>query len=224
LVFSVFRTRVKICGITSREDAIAAVEAGADAIGLVFYENSPRAVDIVGAGEILSRFPAMVTTVGLFVNAAREAVEETCAALPLSLLQFHGEEDPAFCASFGKPWMKVIRVAPGTDISSEASAYGDAAAILLDTFKQGVPGGTGSSFDWSRVPGLPAQELVLAGGLNAVNVGAAIRIVRPFAVDVSGGVELAPGRKSHTAMREFVAAVRTADHEADEISLAEQVR
>ncbi len=201
---------------------MAAVDAGADAIGLVFYEGSPRAVDIAAAGEILSGFPAMVTVVGLFVDAPREYVEQACTELPLSLLQFHGEEDPAYCASFGKPWMKAVRVAPDTAIEAAAANYAEAAAILLDSFRPGVPGGTGSSFDWELIPTLKARRLVLAGGLNAGNVGTAIATARPFAVDVSGGVEASPGRKSPAAIREFIAAVRAADESIDRATQIEQ--
>lgn len=191
---------------------MAAIEAGADALGLVFYAASPRAVDIATAAQITAGLPPLVSVVGLFVDAERAFIEAARDALPLSLLQFHGDEDPGYCASFGLPWMKAIRVAPDTDVAAAAGPYGDASAILLDTFKAGVPGGTGDRFDWSRVPALPGRRaLVLAGGLNAGNVGEAICAVRPYAVDVSGGVESAPGRKSRARMEEFVAAVAAAD-------------
>lgn len=207
------RTRVKICGITRREDAVAAVAAGADAIGLVFYGASPRAVDFTVAGEIVAGLPPMVSVVGLFVDAERAVVESACSFLPLSLLQFHGEEDPGYCHSFGKPWMKAIRVGPDTDILAAAAPYGESAAILLDSFKAGVPGGTGTTFDWSRIPDM-GVPVVLAGGLSADNVPAAICAARPYGVDVSGGVEDAPGRKSPARIREFLAAVRAADEDA----------
>lgn len=210
---------MKICGITRREDAMAAVEAGADAIGLVFYGSSPRAVDITVAGEIVAGLPPMVTVVGLFVDAERDVVESACRFLPLSLLQFHGEEAPRYCSSFGKPWMKAIRVGPDTDIRSAAAPYAGAAAILLDTYKAGVPGGTGATFDWSVIPAMDVP-VVLAGGLSADNVSAAICSARPYGVDVSGGVEDAPGRKSAAKIREFVSAVRAADEDARATSRA----
>lgn len=213
------RTRVKICGITRREDALAAVEAGADAIGLVFYSASPRAVDFTVAEAIVAGLPPMVSVVGLFVDADREVVESACSFLPLSLLQFHGDEDPGFCGSFGKPWMKAIRVGPGTDILAAAAPYQGAAAVLLDTFKAGVPGGTGTTFDWDRVPGMDVP-VVLAGGLSAANVASAICSARPYGVDVSGGVEDAPGKKCPAKIREFVSAVRAADEDARAASRA----
>lgn len=191
---------------------MAAIEAGADAIGLVFYRASPRAVDITVAEEIVAGLPPLVTVVGLFVDADREAVESACRFLPLSLLQFHGDEDPRFCGSFGKPWMKAVRVGADTDIQAAAAPYAGAAAILLDSYKAGVPGGTGTTFDWAMVPamGLP---VVLAGGLHAGNVAAAIGATSPYGVDVSGGVEDAPGKKSAEKIMEFVSAVRAADED-----------
>jgi phosphoribosylanthranilate isomerase len=212
----VFRTRVKICGITRRKDAEGAIAAGADAIGLVFYAPSPRAVDIHSARDILAGLPPLVSSVGLFVDPQREEVEEACATLPLSLLQFHGDEPPAFCESFGLPWMKAVRVSPETDIVAAMAPYKTASAILLDTFSIGVPGGTGQRFDWTRVPARRDRPLVLAGGLDPRNVAAAIGATRPYAVDVSGGVEEAPGCKSLDKVREFIAAVRAADLSAGE--------
>lgn len=205
------RTRVKICGITDVAAAVAAVTAGADALGLVFFAGSRRAVVLDQAREILAGLPAMVTAVGLFVNAERRDVIELCASLPLGLLQFHGDEEAAYCASFGRPWMKAIRVSDDTDIRAEVTHYPGASAILLDTFVAGVRGGTGEAFDWSRIPSNLDIPLVLAGGLTADNVGVAIATAAPFAVDVSGGVESEPGIKNHKLIEDFLGAVRTAD-------------
>ncbi|WP_145143339.1 phosphoribosylanthranilate isomerase [Pseudomonas duriflava] len=200
--------RVKICGITCVEDALAAAKAGADAIGLVFYQKSPRAVSIVQARAILSALPPFVTTVGLFVDASRCEIDETLDAIPLDLLQFHGSESPAECARYRRPYMKALRVKPGEDLFARCSEFSEASGILLDTYVQGIPGGTGQAFDWAQVPeGLP-KPIVLAGGLTVNNVAEAIAQVSPYAVDVSGGVELAKGIKDHTKMHAFVEAVR----------------
>ena len=185
--------------------------AGADAVGLVFYGASPRAVSLERASSVLASLPAFVTAVGLFVNAERSEVSDVCNALPLGLLQFHGDEDASYCRSFGKPWMKAIRVSDTTDIAREASRYPGASALLLDTFRFGVPGGTGEIFDWRRVPECVPAPVVLAGGLTPVNVGAAISRVRPYAVDVSGGVESAAGIKDAALIQKFIAAARAAD-------------
>ena len=189
-------------------DALVAAEAGADAIGLVFYGKSPRAVSIVQAREIVAALPPFVTTVGLFVNASRCEIDETLDAVALDVLQFHGDETPAECARFHRPWYKALRVRAGDDIRAEVARYVGARAVLLDTFVEGVPGGTGEMFDWSLVPeDLPAP-VILAGGLTPQNVRQAIERVRPFAVDVSGGVELRKGIKDPARVREFVAQVR----------------
>ena len=205
------RTRVKICGITRAGDARAAAACGADAIGLVFYAGSPRAITPEQAKPILAQLPAFVTAVGLFVNAERSAVYDACSTLPLGLLQFHGDEEPAYCASFGLPWMKAIRVADTTDVEVEIERYRGASAVLLDTYRPGIPGGTGEAFDWSKVPTQPGLPVVLAGGLTPGNVGAAIAAASPFAVDVSGGVESGPGVKDQQLVEDFLAAVRAAD-------------
>lgn len=202
--------RSKICGITRVEDALAAVAAGADAIGLVFYAPSLRAVGLERAREILRALPPFVTTVGLFVDATRGEVEALLEALPLDLLQFHGDETPADCEGFGRPYMKALRVRPGLDLHAQAQRYAGAQALLLDTFVPGVPGGTGESFDWDLVPHDLAKPVVLAGGLTPENVGEAIRRVRPFAVDVSGGVEQARGVKDAAMIEAFIRAVRHA--------------
>lgn len=202
--------RSKICGITRVEDALLAAEAGADAIGLVFYAKSPRAVDVRRAGEIVAALPPFVTTVGLFVDMPRGELNGILEAVPLDLLQFHGDETPADCAGYHRPYIKALRVRPGEDIAARCAGYPQAAGILLDTFVPGVPGGTGEAFDWSLVPESPGCPIVLAGGLTPDNVAAAIRQVRPWAVDVSGGVEAGKGIKDAARVRAFLAAVRAA--------------
>jgi phosphoribosylanthranilate isomerase len=209
----VSRTRIKICGITRNCDALAAVEAGADALGLVFYPASPRAVTVDDAELIIASLPPLVSLVGLFVNATVEQVQQVCSRLPLDLLQFHGNESADFCAGFELPWMKALRVASDSNVAEMMEPYSAASAILLDTWRAGTPGGTGESFNWDLVPAQTGQTLVLAGGLNAGNVAAAIEQVHPFAVDVSGGVEISPGIKDPREMAKFVAAVRSAESE-----------
>lgn len=199
--------RSKICGITRIEDALAAAEAGADAIGLVFYAKSPRAVSIQQARDIIAALPAFVTTVGLFVNASRGELSEILDAVALDLLQFHGDETPADCESFHRPYIKALRVQPSDDIALLAAPYASARGILLDTYVSGVPGGTGAAFDWSLVPHDLSQPVILAGGLSADNVQAAIKQVRPYAVDVSGGVEASKGIKDAAKIRAFMQAV-----------------
>ncbi|WDH24944.1 phosphoribosylanthranilate isomerase [Pseudomonas chlororaphis] len=200
--------RSKICGITRIEDALAAVEAGADAIGLVFYAKSPRAVNVQQARAIIAALPPFVTTVGLFVNASRCELGEILDAVPLDLLQFHGDETPADCEGYHRPYIKALRVKVGDDIASRCAVYARASGILLDTYVEGVPGGTGEAFDWSLVPQGLSKPIILAGGLTAENVGQAIAQVRPYAVDVSGGVEQSKGIKDHAKIRAFMQAVR----------------
>jgi phosphoribosylanthranilate isomerase len=184
------RTRIKICGITRPEDALAAARAGADAIGLVFWPHSPRAVSCAQAREIVAALPAFVGVVGLFVDAAEAEVRRTLDAVPVDLLQFHGAETPAFCRAFGRRYLKAVAVRPGTDLLESLSPFDDAAGFLLDAPPQdGVPGGTGLTFDWSLWPQRLPRPLVLSGGLHAGNVGDAVRRLRPWAVDVSTGVE-----------------------------------
>lgn len=187
------RTRVKICGITRPEDGRAAARLGADAIGLVFYDHSPRAVSLDQAAAVMAGLPPFVTTVGLFVDPSAETVERVLGRLALDLLQFHGDEAPEFCARFGRPWLKAIRMRPGLDLQAEAERYHQARGLLLDAYRPGVPGGTGEVFEWDRVPQALAGSIILAGGLTPDNVAAAIEQVRPYAVDVSGGVESAQG-------------------------------
>ncbi|EKT4524512.1 phosphoribosylanthranilate isomerase [Pseudomonas putida] len=202
--------RSKICGITRIEDALAAAEAGADAIGLVFYAKSPRAVDVHQARAIIAALPPFVTTVGLFVNASRCELNEILEAVPLDLLQFHGDETPADCEGYHRPWIKALRVRPGDDLEAACQQYAGARGILLDTYVPGIPGGTGEAFDWSLVPASLSKPIILAGGLSAGNVGQAIAQVRPFAVDVSGGVEQAKGIKDAAKIEAFMRAVKQA--------------
>ena len=202
------RVRSKICGITRVEDALAAVAAGADAIGLVFYARSPRAVSVEQAAAIVEALPPFVTSVGLFVNMPRDQIQALLQRVPLDLLQFHGDESPADCEGYGRPYIKALRVRSGEDLSVTMAPYAGARGILLDTFVEGVPGGTGAAFDWSLVPQGVAKPIILAGGLEASNVAAAIRQVRPYAVDVSGGVEASKGIKDANKIRAFVQAVR----------------
>lgn len=201
-------TRVKVCGITRLQDALAAAEAGADALGFVFYAPSPRAVDAASVACMLQQIPAFVTTTGLFVNATADEVRAVLQQVPLDLLQFHGDESPEFCQSFSRPYIKALRMQPGIDIAALAQTYEGARGILLDTYVQGVPGGTGQAFDWSAIPGTLAKPLILAGGLNVDNVRMAIEQVKPWAVDVSGGVETGRGIKSAEKISAFMQQVR----------------
>lgn len=204
------RVRSKICGITRVEDALAAVEAGADAIGLVFYAKSPRAVDIEQAKVIVAALPPFVTSVGLFVDMPRETLQALLREVPLGLLQFHGDESPADCEGFARPYIKALRVRADQDVARMMAPYSGACGILLDTFVEGVPGGTGAAFDWSLVPREAGKPIILAGGLTPDNVAQAIAQVRPYAVDVSGGVEAAKGIKDAGKVKAFLQAVQCA--------------
>lgn len=201
-------TRIKICGITRVEDALIAAEAGADAIGLVFYEASPRSVTIDQAKMICKAIPPFVTTVGLFVNASKNLVHQVIAEIPLNLLQFHGEETASYCDQFNCPWIKAIRVHANVDISTEIASYANAQGILLDSYVAGVQGGTGKTFDWSLIPHSITKPLILAGGLTVNNVQQLIKIVKPYAVDVSGGVEVSKGIKDACKMKAFIKKVK----------------
>jgi len=198
------RTRIKICGITRPQDGQEAARLGADAIGLVFYAPSPRSVNIEQARAICAALPPFVTRVGLFVNAARDEINKVLAEVPLDLLQFHGNETQADCVGFERPYLKALRMAPNMDVVAEAEAHPQAAGILLDSYEVGVPGGTGQTFDWTRVPTEVKQPIILAGGLTPQNVATAIERVRPYAVDVSGGVEAAKGIKDKDKMTAFI--------------------
>ena len=204
------RVRVKICGLTRPEDVQACVDAGADALGFVFYPDSPRFVRPEQMAQLLSHIPAFVQTVGLFVNPTPEWVDEVCSAVPLDLLQFHGDETPAFCASFRKPYIKAIRVRPGVDLLQYCVSYASARGMLLDTFHPDVWGGSGQSFDWSLIPKNCSLPIILSGGLNAMNVGEAIQAVHPFAVDVSSGVEVSKGIKDASRIQAFLSGVSKA--------------
>ena len=204
------KTRIKICGLTREEDVDAAVAAGADAIGFVFYPPSPRYVMPQRAAELAKRIPPFVDVVGLFVNETPELVLAACAALPINVLQFHGDEDEAYCQQFARPYLRAARVRPGLDLVEFASSFPDARGLLLDAFVEGYGGG-GHVFDWTLIPPDLPGYLVLSGGLTAENVGDAVRRVRPVAVDVSSGVEMSKGIKDHSKIAAFVAAVRKAD-------------
>ena len=204
------RTRTKICGITSLSDALGAVNAGADALGFVFYEPSPRYVSPELACDIIAKLPPFVSAVGLFVNASKSYVKEVSNLASLSLIQFHGDENEDFCSSFDRPYIKAVRVQCEQDILEADKHYSSALGLLLDTYKKGVPGGTGEAFEWSIIPKNTTKPLILAGGLNASNVRAAVEQVRPYAVDVSGGVELRKGVKDHSKVSSFVDEVSSA--------------
>lgn len=198
------RTRVKICGITRIEDARQAAQLGADAIGLVFHLPSPRNVTSERAQEIAASLPPFVSRVGLFVDAEPQQIESVLASVSLDLIQFHGNETAEQCRQYGKPYIKAIRMQPGLDLAAAVDAYADASGILLDTYSDSVAGGSGEAFDWSRVPANMAKPLILAGGLDAANVGAAIAETHPYAVDVSSGVEQQKGIKDAAKMAAFI--------------------
>lgn len=203
-------TRIKICGITRIEDLISVAQAGADAIGLVFYPPSPRNVSIQQAVELLAHLPPFVTVVGLFVNASADTVREVMVRVNLDVLQFHGDESPDYCAQFGKPYLKAIRVKAGVDLPHCAARYASAQGLLLDAYVEGIHGGTGASFDWALIPKDLPLPVILSGGLDPQNVAAAIRQVQPYAVDVSSGVEAAKGVKDAEKVVGFMRAVSLA--------------
>jgi phosphoribosylanthranilate isomerase len=202
------RVRVKICGITRVEDAIAVVKSGADAIGLVFYPPSPRNVEINQAAEIANQVPAFVSVVGLFVDAEPAFIRNVIATVKLDLLQFHGDETPEECASYGLPFIKAIRVKTETNLVQYAKDFSASKALLLDTFTDGMAGGTGHVFDWSLIPEVLSKPVILAGGLNQQNVAQAIEQVQPYAVDVSGGVEVSKGIKDAAKVAAFMQQVK----------------
>lgn len=204
------RTRIKICGLTRPEDVRAAVDAGADAIGFVFYPPSQRNLPFDRAAELAALLPPFVTAVGLFVNPEAAWVAQACAAVPLQLLQFHGDETDAECARHGRPWIKAARMRPGVDLVEFCASHPGARGILLDAFVDGYGGG-GKTFDWSLIPPDPGRPLILSGGLDPANVAEAVRRVRPWAVDVSSGVEVAKGIKDAAKIAAFIAGVRHAD-------------
>ncbi len=201
-------TRIKICGITRKQDLHAVARSGADAIGLVFYEKSPRHVSIQQAVELLRHVPPFVTVVGLFVNPSVDYMREVLAKVSLDVLQFHGEESSEFCQQFGKPYLKAIRVKAGVDLVECAARYASAQGLLLDAFVEGTQGGTGESFDWALIPQDLPLPVILSGGLHADNVAQAIRQVRPYAVDVSSGVEAGKGIKDAAKVASFIKEVK----------------
>jgi phosphoribosylanthranilate isomerase len=204
------RARIKICGITNVDDARAVANAGADALGLVFYAASPRAVTIEQAREIAMAVGPFTIVTGLFVNADPAFIEAVLAQVPLQLLQFHGDEAPDYCESFRRPYMKAVRMQPDVDVASVITNYPNASGILLDAYRPGVPGGTGETFDWGRVPLSSSKPIVLAGGLTPSNVTEAIQATHVYGVDVSGGVESAPGQKDHGKIISFINNARLA--------------
>lgn len=204
------RTRIKVCGITRADDALAAAEAGADALGFVFYPPSPRCVTAQDAARIAAQLPPFVASVALFVDATSDDVRRVMQTLRPTMLQFHGDETPQWCAQFALPWMKAVRMRPGVDLLDLSRQFSSARALLLDSWSDGY-GGSGHPFEWSLIPPSVGSRLVLSGGLTPANVTDGILQVRPWAVDVSSGVELAKGIKSPEKMRQFIAAVRAAD-------------
>jgi phosphoribosylanthranilate isomerase len=204
-------TRIKICGITREEDAQAVAASGADAIGLVFYAKSPRHVSVEQAAQLVAALPPFITTVGLFVDADAAFVREVLRVVPLDVLQFHGDESPEYCAQFGRPYLKAIRVKAGVDLLQCAAQFSTTQALLLDAYVAGVPGGTGATFDWGLIPRDLPLPVILSGGLDAENVAEAIERVRPYAVDVSSGVEAGKGIKDAAKVAAFVKEVKDID-------------
>lgn len=204
-------TAVKICGITRTADALEAARHGAHAIGLVFYKPSPRYIAPDAAAAIVRALPPFVTPVGLFVNADDGEVRDITARAGIQLIQFHGSETPEFCASFGLPWMKAVRVRPGVDLLQYARDFHGARALLLDAYQEGLHGGTGATFDWALIPPSLPLPIVLSGGLNPDNVAEAVKAVRPWAVDVSSGVEASKGIKDARKIAAFISGVRHVD-------------
>ncbi len=202
------RTRVKFCGITRLEDALIAADLGVDAIGFVFWSASPRCISAAEARAIKENLPPFMTTVGVFVDEQPAVVGELAASAGIDLLQFHGGEPPVDCRAPGLPYIKAIQMRPEVNLRASIDEYGDAAALLVDSYHAEIPGGTGISFQWDRVPAELPKPLILAGGLNADNVADAIQRVRPYGVDVSGGIESAKGIKHADKMECFMAEVR----------------
>lgn len=207
------RIRIKICGITRPEDGVGAAMAGADAIGLVFYRPSPRHVDIEAASAIVDALPPFITRVGLFVDAPGEYIISVLKRIHLDMLQFHGDEPEADCTGYARPYIKAVRMDDSIELTDMVKRYSRAAGILLDAKVSGKAGGTGQSFDWGLIPAKPGKPVILAGGLNEANVLGAIQRVRPYAVDVSGGVESALGIKDMDKINRFIYQVRKYDNE-----------
>jgi phosphoribosylanthranilate isomerase len=205
------RTRIKICGITRPQDAKAAVEHGTDALGFIFWPHSPRYIEPAKARAMVRDAGPFVVTVGVFVNPSREEVERAIQDAGISMLQFHGEETPDFCALFGRPYIKAFKVGQGPNLIKSTGLYENASGWMFDAFDDQRVGGTGETFDWNLIPGSLARPLVLSGGLNAGNIVEAIRRVKPFAVDVSSGVEVGKGIKDAAKIAAFIQGVRNAD-------------
>lgn len=203
-----FRTRIKICGITRVEDALEAARCGADAIGLVFYPASPRYVTVQQAQQIVAALPPFVNVVALFVNATQSEIEAVISTVRIDIVQFHGDETAAECERIKLPYFKVIRVKPDTNLLQYEVDFSSAKALLLDTYSDAAYGGTGHVFDWDLIPKNMTKPVILAGGLTAENVGFAIEKVKPYAVDISGGVELSKGVKDAKKMADFMQSVR----------------
>lgn len=204
------RVRIKFCGITRPEDAAAAAELGVDAIGMVFVPASKRALDTARAREILASLPPLVSSVALFMDAPAAAVHAVLDAVPIDLLQFHGSESPEYCEQFQRPWIKALAMGGQIDALAEARRYAGARGLLLDAHRSGEQGGRGEAFDWAAIPATLAPRILLAGGLTEHNVARAIELVRPYAVDVSSGIESAPGIKSPVRMQQFIDEVNRA--------------
>lgn len=204
-------TRIKICGITRAQDVLAAAHSGADALGLVFYAKSPRHVSIEQARQLALAIPPFVTVVGLFVNPQVDEVRKVLRQVALDVLQFHGEEEPEFCAQFGRPYLKAVRVKAGVNLLQCAARYASAQGLLLDAYVEGTHGGTGEAFDWGLIPHDLPLPVILSGGLYANNVAEAIRQVRPYAVDVSSGVEASKGIKDAAQIAAFINEVKRVD-------------
>ncbi len=204
------KTKIKICGITNLKDALEAVELGVDALGFVFFNESPRYIEPKKAREIINLLPSFVLRVGLFVNASREEVLSAIIQSRVNLLQFHGDEDEKFCNQFNLPYIKAISFQKGVNLIEYCKLFNTSSAILIDTYSKSMRGGTGETFNWNLIPKPLPLPLIIAGGLDSVNVSSLINSVNPYGVDVSGGVELDKGIKDHNMMKNFVLGVNNA--------------
>lgn len=216
MIYQQHRTRIKFCGFTRAQDAQLAVALGVDALGLVFYENSKRYITIEQAQTIVPHIPALVNSIGVFVNAEAAFVHQVLKKIKLSCLQFHGDENESYCRSFALPYIKVISMKNNIDVLAAIKQYPSASAIILDTYHGQQIGGSGNSFDWQLIPDNLPKPLILAGGLTVANVAEAITTMQPYGLDLSSGIESAPGIKDPQKMQQFIAAVHAADHAADQ--------
>jgi len=198
------RTRIKFCGITRLSDALEAIRLGVDALGFVFYPPSPRNIEVEKAADIIRQLPAFVSSVGLFVDSSEGFIQQVLQSTGIDILQFHGNETAKQCEVYGKPYLKAVRMKPDVDLVAVATEYTNASALLLDTYEKGLAGGTGSTFDWARIPEGITKPIILAGGLSAANVATAVQKVKPYAVDVSGGIEYSKGLKDAAKMAAFI--------------------